>query len=454
MTKRIITLATLFFIAVLSYAQTNFLKHNGAGGPVVSSFQNSSWDIFGTSDPTVISVNDTLKMWYTVSDTSNIPCLNCTDNAIAIPPYSGTASHQQIAYAWSLDGISWTKYTNGPVLFAGPNTWDELGVETVTVVYDSIASVSKRYKMWYLGYGNNLGNPSTWWQIGYAYSANGINWTKYSNNPVLTSMTSSGTNSSRTDFAYEGPTVLIDENDIPAKRYKMWYMGLDFTVGVEEKAVCYAWSADGENWTKHSNNPVIEKDAFWEQNVGGTIIDPCVIKVGTTYYIWYNAEAGAAPLLREIGYATSSDGVNWQKNASPVLLPSNTGWDNAAVFAPTVLFEDNLYKMWYSGYNNTVSVWANGYAIDSSLVLGINQISNIENIKVFPNPASELLTIDNPLGRKISIKLVNGIGQTFIKAEMISKTQVISLIDLPAGIYFLQIKVNDKQVTAKKIIKR
>lgn len=60
-------------------------------------------------------------------------------------------------------------------------------------------------------------------------------------------------------------------------------------------------------------------------------------------------------------------------------------------------------------------------------------------IKVFPNPTSEILFIKNgDLIQKYT--LINTQGQTVQKG--INKTQIISLIDLPIGYYFLFIEID------------
>ncbi len=74
--------------------------------------------------------------------------------------------------------VHWTKYPENPVMLAGSSgDWDKNQIMPSTVIYqDSI------YQMWYWGGDFNVHK----FQIGYASSPDGINWTKDTlHNPVL-----------------------------------------------------------------------------------------------------------------------------------------------------------------------------------------------------------------------------------------------------------------------------
>jgi predicted GH43/DUF377 family glycosyl hydrolase len=108
---------------------------------------------------TVIKEGATYKMWYTGQ---------------------GADQFYRIGYATSTDGITWTKGNNGKaVLDIGPvNKFDGGGTSSPAVIKDG-----GKYKMWYSGmisYSNNL------YQVGYATSADGTAWTRENNgDPVL-----------------------------------------------------------------------------------------------------------------------------------------------------------------------------------------------------------------------------------------------------------------------------
>ena len=69
--------------------------------------------------------------------------------------------------------------------------------------------------------------------------------------------------------------------------------------------------------------------------------------------MYYGGEDSASH-LREIGLATSTDGMNWTRNASPVITPGAAGeFDSAQIFYPSVAYDGTTYFMWYMGANQT-----------------------------------------------------------------------------------------------------
>jgi predicted GH43/DUF377 family glycosyl hydrolase len=87
---------------------------------------------------------------------------------------------------------------------------------------------------------------------------------------------------------------------------------------------------------------------------GDNVDDPTVVKVGTTYDMWYTgyAEDGSAPA---IFLATSTDASTWVRanGGNPVLQGTAGAFDADGVYGADVVYEptDPLapYKMWYSG---------------------------------------------------------------------------------------------------------
>jgi len=133
------------------------------------------------------------------------------------------------------------------------------------------------------------------------------------------------------------PAVITDGGT-----YKMWYVGIDLN-GVGR--IGYATSPDGITWTKSISNPVLDVGAQGEWDAA-ELETPFVIKEGpTSYKMWYSG--CDADGIWHIGYATSSDGINWVKHPSnPVLDPGQDNWNNVYMHGPFILYEDSLYKMW------------------------------------------------------------------------------------------------------------
>jgi len=104
-------------------------------------------------------------------------------------------------------------------------------------------------------------------------------------------------------------------------------------------------------WTPHPQNPVIEPgpDDAWDNAV---ISEVKVVYDGQAYQAWYAGRKRGPPGLKmpmDVGYATSPDGVSWEKPAErPVLVRGAPGnYDENMITAPYVLYDGRLYWMWY-----------------------------------------------------------------------------------------------------------
>ena len=154
-----------------------------------------------------------------------------------------------------------------------------------------------------------------------------------------------------------GPKGSWDETSVTAPcvivdgtTYKMWYTGYDSS----NYRIGYATSSDGINWTKADNvNPVLDlgvADTWDNESVAG----PCVLYDGDIYKMWYS---GNNETIGVIGYATSPDGITWTKHDNPVLELGLAGsWDDVYIWGPKVLFVDSGFIMWYNGYGGDSNI--------------------------------------------------------------------------------------------------
>ena len=79
--------------------------------------------------------------------------------------------------------------------------------------------------------------------------------------------------------------------------------------------------------------------------------------------MWYSGLNNSS--LSYILYATSTDGINWIRPVSyPVLSPSTDpqSWDGQSVNSCTVIFDNGVYKMYYTGWSNQYESWHIGLA--------------------------------------------------------------------------------------------
>lgn len=274
------------------------------GNPVLSMGGSGAWDDYFAFAPSVLLDGSTYKMWYAGS--------------------SAADTTRKIGYATSPDGITWTRHGSTPVFTAGSaGAWD------AKIGFPMVIKDGNTYKLWYTGL-----NASDAGQVGYATSTDGIIWSRYGANPVM----SFGSNGSW-DAVYIGSPNVVKVGS----QYHMWYRG-----GVNG-GIGYATSPDGIAWTKYVGNPVIAiGSGGWDQ----TAYHPRVIYDGVGFHMWYSG-CNTAEDLCQVGYATSLDGSHWTRKGM-VLPQGNSGaWDGQGADHAAVLLVGSSFKMWYSGYNGT-----------------------------------------------------------------------------------------------------
>ncbi|MBD3242660.1 MAG: hypothetical protein GF331_18865 [Chitinivibrionales bacterium] len=323
-------------------AQGIWVRH--ASNPVLARGPYPSCDFVAAADCCVRRINDTLKMWYASGGLT--------------PP--DTIVHTSISYAWSLDGITWTKHEANPVLNNDPMSWDALGVETPTVLYDPGKPDSLRYRMWYAGHVDELR-----YDIGFAWSSDGIAWTKSPDNPVLTV----GPAHSWENAFLEGPTVVAVGDTV-----KMWYAGVDMVADGQPTdntvSIGYAWSTDNVTWQRFAANPVLTAGTPGLHD-SASVQDPCVLLLDGTYHMWYGSLGTWDIEGQQIGYATSPDGVTWTKHDdNPVVAWGEPGaWDSWRASFPAVVYYQDSLRMWYTGMDTEFPSypepyhWDIGYAV-------------------------------------------------------------------------------------------
>jgi len=339
--------------------------------------------------------------------------------------YTGSGgTNYRIGYANSYDGITWTKHPSNPVVDIGPfGTWDDYHTYSPTVLYDGTT-----YHMWYSGYDGAI------WKIGYATSSDGIAWTKSGANPVL----DLGAPGAWDDSRVYAPTVLYD-----GTTYHMWYSGYDgsyYRIG-------YATSPNGIAWTKSGANPVLDVGAggTWDDN---RIFAPSVLYKGKTYHMCYTGYDG---FTYKIGYATSPNEIAWVKSvANPVLdLGPPGSWEDLHVHSPTVLYDGETYRMWYSGEDGlntrigyaTYSIrWAkltpSTEVLDAYEITGINAGSTCTITLDVPQTADlDLFIYDTTGGREDAVASSTNIGAGI--------NESISFIAPTTGDYLLVITNED-----------
>jgi len=104
------------------------------------------------------------------------------------------------------------------------------------------------------------------------------------------------------------------------------------------------------NLTRYTGNPLVPlgPDSYDRFKTGPRV----VLEEGPNKFsMWYEAVFG--PNKSYVGYATSSDGINWTKRG--IVLSPSEAWEGGAdgeVSPNSIIVEGNIYKLWYHSYHN------------------------------------------------------------------------------------------------------
>ena len=209
--------------------------------PVLNPGVNGAWDSWCAAAGPVIKEGGLYKMYYT--------------------GYSNPDGQYSIGLATSIDGIVWQKRPE-PII-NGTTGWER------QLAPHSILKIDSLYYLYYDGRSQTGDN-----RIGVAFSYDGITWTKYAGNPVLTPTVS-----------WEGTGVawpsVISENGT----FKMVYMKVTYE---SDDLFGMATSTDGISWTKLNTNPIFKPEDTSNGWAYYDIAYPCFIKAGNEYRIYYS----------------------------------------------------------------------------------------------------------------------------------------------------------------------
>ncbi len=432
-TKKLLCVILLFNTLILS-AQTNFTRD-----PMNPILTGTSTTITNICDPSVLYDNGTFKMWA-----------GCVESDV---------NYASICYSESLDGTNWTT----PIIVFSPSNasgaWDNSKVEIPTVIKDTTESDTlKRYKMWYGG-ADSLA-PNVVDSMGYAYSHNGINWTRLP--------------AAQSPFGQDGLVLepgLVDGDagvvsDPTALKigstYHVWYNS--FGSG-DSIYISHATTPDGINWTRDVSNPILSPTVPWENYGTGTISadvsHPTVMWDGSQFQMWYGSFDSTIFVRYDgIGYASSPDGTNWIKDVSnPVFTPdlSKPGEQIGMSSGPSVVLVGNTYHLFYCAIDNLATrniLHASGLS-----VTGVSENkNNVESSAIiYPNPFSKsaLLVFQNQNNTPHILSIYNLQGQLVQSKTNITTNQIkIKRNGLTDGLYFFELQSHHKiRATGKLLVK-
>lgn len=270
-----------------------------SGGPLVPMGPAGSIDDEKTGPRVVLKLGPKdYRMWY---------------EAVPAP------NRAKVGYAISADGLTWTK--KGSLASLNPSeNWE--GGPNGEVSPNSILIEDGVYKLWYHSFGGDGKR-----RIGYATSADGLNWKK-NPKPVL----DVGAPGSLEDQFVVEPRVFKI-----GSQYRMYY-GAN-AVGETDLGMArwfYATSVDGINWTR--------KGRVWDKQSDsglGVVFD------GSRWHVWYGVG------FKRIDYASSPDGIDWTEGPNnPVLQPDPNpmGFDSGGLGDSVSAYKDGFeFRVMYTG---------------------------------------------------------------------------------------------------------
>ena len=256
------------------------------------------------------------------------------DNVFKI--YFSVRDINNISYTWSLDyDIALNKIIEigkEPILSPGmPGTFDDAGaMASCLMTHNGI-----KY-LYYIGWNISKSVPFRN-AIGLAIKKPDGQFEKYSQGPII-------------DRGIHDPVftasscVLYHEN-----KFKMWYLsciGWDMSDAPRHSYnIKYAESVDAINWTRTGITAIDFKDEYEY-----AISTPRVIIEHGKYKMWYSYRASKENSTYRIGYAESSDGINFTRmDNSAGIDVSQEGWDSEMICYPYVFDHNDCRYMLYNG---------------------------------------------------------------------------------------------------------
>jgi hypothetical protein len=136
----------------------------------------------------------------------------------------------------------------------------------------------------------------------------------------------------------------------------------------EPNAIGYATSPDGIKWQKYSLNPVFKPDP--RNDWEKDRVTACqIIPYEDWFYMFYIGFRNINNA--QIGVARSRDGIsNWERHKdNPIIRQGAQGeWDREAAYKPYAIFDGQRWRLWYNGRNGVIEQI--GLAIHEGIDLG------------------------------------------------------------------------------------
>lgn len=244
---------------------------------------------------------------------------------------------------------------NSPGLSAGASgEWDNHIREIGNVLYEpDELNPARRYKLFYSGYSGAYSGNNVY--VGWAYSEDGLHWTKAGKVHPRPLEDPYVVKQGNVYYLYAE-----DKADIPFRNIRLL-----------QSFNCVFWTDEGDVFDVRDGGTPFN----WESS---DVSSPIVWFEGDTWYLMYEGRGGG--LSGRIGLATSTNGRDWQRRASgaPVFVNGAPGqWDETNVVSDDVIKLGSTYYLFYHGFGRSQSsgFWT-GLATSTDLVHWTRNPSN------------------------------------------------------------------------------
>jgi predicted GH43/DUF377 family glycosyl hydrolase len=241
---------------------------------------------------------------------------------------------------FSSEMVEFEPYKANPVFKGtGTDTWDQKIRERGYILFEDSS-----YKMWYTGY---KGNDTVTKYLGYATSADGINWVRYAKNPIF-----------RGKWV-EDMCVIKDEG-----KYYMFAEGRDDVAHLLS-------SNDGINWQEEGDLNIVTTGG---KPIPGPYGTPTAWVENGNWYLFYERNDEA------IWLATSNDHKTWKNvQDEPVIKTGPGKYDAGAIAVNQVVKYKDKYYIYYHASSDPMAsstAWSSNVAMSADLIHWIKYPKN------------------------------------------------------------------------------
>ncbi len=247
------------------------------------------------------------------------------------------------------------------------------------------------------------------------------------------------------------------------------------TTNFTQSSGCFIYNPTTNSWTDVSHSGM----HYWTKDI---VVDPNDATQNTWYVGVFSGWGGAANGLGGL-YKTTNRGTSWTKltgstldrvtsctfnptNANEIYITTEVQglWMSSNINAATPTFSNvasypfrqpervffnpsNANEMWVSSFGN-------GMKMGSLSATGTAEFITENEISIYPNPASSMVTViaspDALIGTKQSLIIYNMLGEQVGRQQLTAGKNEISISNLPDGIYFMKIGNTAKKIVVQK----